>query len=369
MLNGQSRPSKYTSIYMLNHERLWQLDTSARGGRPWEWRRSGNLEFLRWCPCVAGRDARHVVVKLQVLTRVSDAATGNGDELSGTLQGENFAPPALFVCGPAQRMFPLILLKFSTHLLFCYLSEPSPCRSTHPQMFCALLILSALFFALAFAVGLPMIYIRPQKFALSFTCGSLTFMGSFAILKGPYEHLMGMLVPDRLPFTAVYVGSMMATLFFTFTAGGATGYVIVLGCSAAQLLALMWYLITFLPGGAAGMQMLSAAIYTLLKPVAVACTRCWATIMTKVLGRVTGISGWVWENWVWTEYCPCSWRSVLWSNTESKNRFALKMQNNFQRYRCYVKKITTSQPLDSFTRMYFLDLSGKRRSSRTQKGT
>lgn len=155
-------------------------------------------------------------------------------------------------------------------------------------MFCALLILSALFFALAFAVGMPMIYIRPQKFALSFTFGSLTFMGSFAILKGPYEHVTGMLVPDRLPFTIVYVGSIMATLFFTFTVGGASGYVLVMACSAAQLLALMWYLITFLPGGAQGMQVLTAAIYTLLKPVAIACTRCWATFLTKVIGRAVG---------------------------------------------------------------------------------
>mmetsp|Transcript_10415 Transcript_10415/g.22070 ORF Transcript_10415/g.22070 Transcript_10415/m.22070 type:complete len:235 (+) Transcript_10415:69-773(+) len=156
------------------------------------------------------------------------------------------------------------------------------------KVFCALLILSALFFALAFAVGLPMIYIRPQKFALSFTFGSLMFMGSFAILKGPYAHFMGMLVPERLPFTIVYFGSMLATLFFTFTVGGALGYIVVMACSAAQLLALMWYLVTFLPGGAAGMQMLTSAIYVMMKPVIIACTKCWAMFLTRVVGRVTG---------------------------------------------------------------------------------
>ena len=36
------------------------------------------------------------------------------------------------------------------------------------QVFCGLLLISALFFGLAFAVGLPMIAMRPQKFALSF---------------------------------------------------------------------------------------------------------------------------------------------------------------------------------------------------------
>jgi Got1/Sft2-like family len=54
------------------------------------------------------------------------------------------------------------------------------------KVFCGLLFLSALFFGLAFFVGLPMIAVRPQKFALSFTLGSLTFMGSFGVLKGAY---------------------------------------------------------------------------------------------------------------------------------------------------------------------------------------
>lgn len=36
------------------------------------------------------------------------------------------------------------------------------------QVFCGLLLISALFFGLAFAVGLPTIAMRPQKFALSF---------------------------------------------------------------------------------------------------------------------------------------------------------------------------------------------------------
>ena len=36
------------------------------------------------------------------------------------------------------------------------------------QVFCGLLLLSAIFFALAFFVGLPALVARPQKFAISF---------------------------------------------------------------------------------------------------------------------------------------------------------------------------------------------------------
>lgn len=50
-----------------------------------------------------------------------------------------------------------------------------------------LLLLSIAFFVLAFVIGLPTIVFRPHKFALTFTLGSLCFMGSFAMLKVSYE--------------------------------------------------------------------------------------------------------------------------------------------------------------------------------------
>jgi len=151
------------------------------------------------------------------------------------------------------------------------------------QVFCGLLGLSALFFAMAFFVGVPTLVARPQKFALSFTLGSLTFMASFGILVGPKEHLQGMMARDRLWFTAVYVGSMFLTLYLTFTVGGLSGYVWVLAASAAQLLALLYYLISFLPGGAAGLKYLTAALGHILKPVFVMCARVQAICMARFL--------------------------------------------------------------------------------------
>jgi ABC-type amino acid transport system permease subunit len=50
--------------------------------------------------------------------------------------------------------------------------------------FVVTLLLSVAFFLLAFFVGLPVVVIRPHKFALCFTLGSLCFMGSFAMLRG-----------------------------------------------------------------------------------------------------------------------------------------------------------------------------------------
>uniref|UniRef100_A0A7S4ADK8 Vesicle transport protein n=2 Tax=Pseudo-nitzschia australis TaxID=44445 RepID=A0A7S4ADK8_9STRA len=141
------------------------------------------------------------------------------------------------------------------------------------QVFCALLFLSAIFFGLAFFVGVPMLALKPQKFALSFTCGSITFMGSFGIMKGPYEHFISMCTMERMPFTTIYLGSMMATLYLTCTKGGMKGYTLVLISSGVQLVALLWYLVSFLPGGTMGLHMVGRAMCTMLKPVFAACFR------------------------------------------------------------------------------------------------
>lgn len=127
---------------------------------------------------------------------------------------------------------------------------------------------------------MPVITFRPQKFAISFTMGSLLFMGSFAILKGPYEHLKSMCQGDIF-FTTVYFTTMFATLYFTFNTGGPKGYIMVLGASGAQLMALLYYLVSFLPGGAAGLRLLTAAMWRLLQPVFMMCARFQAICLAR----------------------------------------------------------------------------------------
>ena len=113
-------------------------------------------------------------------------------------------------------------------------------------------------------------------------------MSSFAILKGPHAHLMSMLQGDRIHFTVVYLGSMMMTMYFTFTAGGAKGYLLVMASSACQLLALLWYLVTFLPGGAAGMKILTQALWTILKPFMMGCAKFQAICIGRCVSWYAG---------------------------------------------------------------------------------
>uniref|UniRef100_A0A7R9ZII6 Vesicle transport protein n=1 Tax=Craspedostauros australis TaxID=1486917 RepID=A0A7R9ZII6_9STRA len=155
------------------------------------------------------------------------------------------------------------------------------------QVFCAMLLLSVLFFALAFFVGLPTIMFKPQKFALSFTCGSLMFMASFGILTGPMEHIKGMCAPDRMLFTTIYLGSMFVTLYLTCTKGGLQGYALVMISSGVQLLALLWYLVSFLPGGTMGLSIVMRAMVTMLKPILGTCIRMQAMCISTCIGWMT----------------------------------------------------------------------------------
>ena len=95
-----------------------------------------------------------------------------------------------------------------------------------------------------------MLALKPQKFALSFTCGSITFMASFGIMKGPYEHLVSMFTADRMLFTTIYFGSILATLYLTCTKGGMKGYALVLIASGkSDLLLLLLLNVSLYRGG------------------------------------------------------------------------------------------------------------------------
>ena len=127
--------------------------------------------------------------------------------------------------------------------------------ATRFKGFVATVLLAGFFFFMAFLVGLPVIVLRPSKFALCFTMGSLCYMSSFSLLKGPGAHVRSMLTLDRLPFTVAYVGSMLSTLYAALVA---RSYFLVVVASSVQLCALAYYMLSFLPGGTAGAKIFVA---------------------------------------------------------------------------------------------------------------
>mmetsp|Transcript_11022 Transcript_11022/g.32889 ORF Transcript_11022/g.32889 Transcript_11022/m.32889 type:complete len:234 (+) Transcript_11022:238-939(+) len=148
------------------------------------------------------------------------------------------------------------------------------------RLFVCLLLASMGLFLLAFVIGLPVLALRPQKFALAFTLGSLVFMGSFAALRGLRAHLATLCAPARLPWCFAYATTMAATLW---AACVRRSYLYTMATAGAQLFCLVYYLGTYVPGGGRGVRLfLRAALRTaglVLRPVCACCGRCFASYL------------------------------------------------------------------------------------------
>merc|ERR1719353_270588 len=114
----------------------------------------------------------------------------------------------------------------------------------------------ALLLFLAFVVALPVLIVFPAKFALSFTLGCACIVAGVAVLKGWREQMKHMISEDRRTFTAGYVGSMLATLWAALFAHS---YLLCILFSGAQLVAMLYYVASYLPGGTAGVSLLVQA--------------------------------------------------------------------------------------------------------------
>ncbi|KAG0200773.1 protein transport protein sft2 [Mortierella sp. GBA30] len=99
-------------------------------------------------------------------------------------------------------------------------------------------------FSIALFIGVPMLALNPSKFATSFTLGSILFMMSFALLKGPMAHFKALISKERLPFTVIYLGSMIFVLWASL---GAHSYFLTIIGTIIEILALIYYFTSYSP--------------------------------------------------------------------------------------------------------------------------
>lgn len=128
-------------------------------------------------------------------------------------------------------------------------------------IFCVLLGVSIVFTFLSF-VTLPMIVIAPKQFGLFFTFASISFISSLAFLKGFSNLCIHLMERKRLPFTIAYILSLISTLYFTLIS---PLYLLALITSIVQFLALVSFLVSYIPGGSEAIKMLFGAASTFIK--------------------------------------------------------------------------------------------------------
>ncbi|PSS05997.1 Protein transport protein [Actinidia chinensis var. chinensis] len=110
---------------------------------------------------------------------------------------------------------------------------------------------------------LPVIVLVPQKFALCFTLGCGLIIGSFFALKGPKSQFEHMFSNEILLSTLGFLGTMVGTIYVSVVLHS---YILYVLFAVLQVLALAYYVISYFPGGSAGMKfMLSGVASSILK--------------------------------------------------------------------------------------------------------
>ncbi|XP_067944250.1 uncharacterized protein [Watersipora subatra] len=105
---------------------------------------------------------------------------------------------------------------------------------------------------------LPLLLVKARKFALLYTLGSLFFLMSFSALWGPVNHLKHLFSGDRLPFTIVYFLTIGATLYFSMWK---RSFILTIIFAVIQILAMVWYIISYIPGGQTGLKFFYKIFY------------------------------------------------------------------------------------------------------------
>lgn len=119
-------------------------------------------------------------------------------------------------------------------------------------VFGGLMLAALAMFATCFALMFtPVFIVRPRKFAILWSMGSLLFLGAWGVLMGPIQYVQHLISGPRLPFTAAYFGSIALTLYFSL---GLHSTILTFIASIAQLICLLWYLVSYFPMGSTGLR-------------------------------------------------------------------------------------------------------------------
>ncbi|KAI9176496.1 hypothetical protein LWI28_003544 [Acer negundo] len=113
------------------------------------------------------------------------------------------------------------------------------------------------FIFISFTMFLPVIVLVPQKFAICFTIGCILIVGSFFALKGPKNQLAHMFSKERLPMTLVSIGTMVGTIYVSMVLHS---YILSVLFSVLQVVVLLYYAISYFPGGSIGLKFFSSTL-------------------------------------------------------------------------------------------------------------
>jgi hypothetical protein len=111
-------------------------------------------------------------------------------------------------------------------------------------------------FLLGSSVFLPFVIISPYKFILLFSIGSLITLFSFIFIYGTTEFVKKLFEKERIVFTICYLVGLVVGLYNAYQGN----YLYSIICAGVQLVTLIIFVLTFIPGGKSGINLILAAI-------------------------------------------------------------------------------------------------------------
>lgn len=106
---------------------------------------------------------------------------------------------------------------------------------------------------------LPTIVLFPKKFVSLFSLGSLVSLISFIFIYGTSGYLEMLFEKKRIAFTLLFIGSTLCGLYFAFIK---SNYLISLICAVVQLITLVIFALSFIPGGRTGITFITGMLMT-----------------------------------------------------------------------------------------------------------
>ncbi|KAM9321780.1 vesicle transport protein SFT2C isoform 1-T2 [Pholidichthys leucotaenia] len=142
-------------------------------------------------------------------------------------------------------------------------TEPDPClpglsRSQRLGLSGLLGVLSALCFGLS-ALYAPLLLLYARKFALLWSLGSVFAIAAVAVLRGPLRLLSSL---PSSPGAALYLCALAGTLY---AALGLHSTVLTALGAALQVVSILGFVVSLLPGGSAGIRLVSGMAASAIK--------------------------------------------------------------------------------------------------------
>ena len=207
---------------------------------------SGKQDFSKWLKDREGGDEVETVSFLGQIGAIQFSVSNQMQELSGALPDANSLTGAQFRERVSKAVYLLIA-----------------------SVGCALL---------AMFVGLPTIVLRPAKFVVFMSLTTLFAIGSVVVLQTPAAFMKDITdggIEKSLPFGAL-VGSQLLTLYVAIFVHKYF-YTVMVG--ALQVLSILYYLASFIPGGTKGLEILLKSGYAM---VDTACLPCKAFVRRQI---------------------------------------------------------------------------------------